>query len=213
MDTTWDEEYKNLWDNRYKKDQYAYGKLPNRFFREELDKIPAGQILMPADGEGRNGVYAAKSGWQVTSFDLSAEGRSKALQLAKEEGVLLQYLVGDLRDLDLPAGAFDAAGLIYAHFAAGRKSALHRKIDACLKPGGQIIFEAFSKKHLPYIAANPKVGGPRDIDMLFSSEEIRADFPNYHIILLEETEVDLEEGPHHIGTGSVIRFVGTKPLL
>ena len=75
---------------------------------------------------------------------------------------------------------------------------------------GIIIFESFSKKHIDYITANEKVGGPKDVDSLFSIEEIKADFPNYEIIELEEKEIELNEGLFHIGTGSVIRFVGRK---
>ena len=79
-----------------------------------------------------------------------------------------------------------------------------------MKPGGLIIFEAFSKVHLLYNGLDPKVGGPKNIDMLFSTAEIEADFENYHILLLEEKEILLEEGKYHIGKGSVIRFVGRK---
>ncbi len=87
MEQSWNEEYKRKWDERYEGDAYAYGKLPNLFFKEWLLQFKAGSILMPADGEGRNGVFAAMEGWTVTSFDLSAEGRAKALQLAEENQV------------------------------------------------------------------------------------------------------------------------------
>jgi hypothetical protein len=91
-----------------------------------------------------------------------------------------------------------------------KKSFLHKKLNDYLKPGGIIIFEAFSKAHLAYNELDPKVGGPKDIDMLFSIVEIAADFENYHILLLQEKEIILEEGKYHIGKGSVIRFVGRK---
>lgn len=205
-----DEQYKNMWDNRYKEEGHAYGKEPNMFFKEWLQKSKPGSILMPADGEGRNGVFAAKSGWEVTSFDLSTEGKSKALELAKESHVTLDYIVGDLEQLKFERESFDAIGLIYAHFTADKKSLLHRKLDSYLKPGGIIILEAFSKKHLHLINLNPKVGGPKDIDMLFSIAEIKADFENYDVSILEEKEILLEEGRYHAGNGSVVRFVGRK---
>ncbi|SHM90331.1 class I SAM-dependent methyltransferase [Mucilaginibacter sp. OK098] len=199
------------WDERYKGQEYAYGKAPNMFFKEWIKKFEAGSILMPADGEGRNGVYAAKIGWKVTSFDLSAEGRLKALQLAKEKQVFINYLVGDLEQLEFPKESFDAIGLIYAHFEADKKSLIHKKLNTYLKPGGLIIFEAFSKQHIDLYRANPKVGGAMDVDMLFSKEEIMADFENYDIFILEEENIILDEGEYHIGKGSVIRFAGRKP--
>ena len=91
-----------------------------------------------------------------------------------------------------------------------KKSILHKKLNDYLKPGGIIIFEAFSKSHLLYNNQHPKVGGPKNIEMLFSTTEIASDFENYEILLLEEKEIILEEGKYHIGKGSVIRFVGRK---
>ncbi|WP_343670942.1 class I SAM-dependent methyltransferase [Chitinophaga sp.] len=200
------EQYKARWDDRYRETDFAYGKTPNLFFKEWLDKLEKGTILMPADGEGRNGVYAAATGWQVTATDLSQEGKTKALQLASELQTTLTYIVGDLETIQFEPASFDAIGLIYAHFLPEKKSILHRQLDAYLKPGGSIIFEAFSKNH----KANAQVGGPTDAAWLFSEEEIKQDFPDYEILLLKEEIVGLEEGKYHNGQGTVIRFIGRK---
>lgn len=210
MNQSRDEEYKNYWDTRYKEQEFAYGKEPNLFFKEWILKFAPGALLMPADGEGRNGVFAARNGWKVTSVDLSIEGQEKALQLAAENQVDLAYMVGDLEQFRFESASFDAIGLIYAHFSAEKKSPLHRKLNDWLRPGGVIILEAFSKKHLDLVTQDPKVGGPRDMDMLYSKEEIMADFKNYEILLLEEDEIVLKEGKYHNGRGSVIRFAGRK---
>jgi SAM-dependent methyltransferase len=210
MDQLQNEDYKNRWDDRYKHAEYAYGKEPNLFFRNSIEKIAPGALLLPADGEGRNGVYAAQIGWEVTSSDLSTEAKSKALQLAQEKKVTLNYVTGDIEKLDFPIESFDAIGLIYAHFEANKKSACHRKLNRYLKPGGLIIFESFSKKHLEFNTIDPKVGGPKELDMLFSIEEISTDFEHYVPLLLEEKEIELKEGAFHIGKGSVIRFIGRK---
>jgi SAM-dependent methyltransferase len=210
MDTSWDNEYREMWEERYKENEFVYGKEPNVFFKEWLQKFETGSILMPADGEGRNGVFAAQLDWKVTSTDLSEEGKLKTLALAKEKNVSLEYIVGDLEQLNFEAALFDAIGLIYAHFSSEKKSFLHKKLNEYVKPGGVIIFEAFSKLHLLYNERDPKVGGPKDINMLFSTAEISADFENYEILLLEEKEITLKEGKYHVGKGSVIRFVGRK---
>ncbi|WP_440134496.1 class I SAM-dependent methyltransferase [Chitinophaga sancti] len=200
------EQYKTRWDERYRETDFAYGKTPNLFFKTHLDQLDKGSILMPADGEGRNGVYAAVTGWQVTSTDLSPEGKIKALQLAAEFHTTLTYVTGDLETLQFEPASFDAIGLIYAHFLPEKKSILHRQLDTYLKPGGTIIFEAFSKNH----KANAQVGGPTEIAWLFSEDEIREDFSNYDILLLKEEVVGLEEGKYHMGQGTVLRFIGKK---
>ncbi|MFZ1676772.1 MAG: class I SAM-dependent methyltransferase [Saprospiraceae bacterium] len=206
MNDTWTER----WDERYRNDEFAYGEQPNNYLKEQLANIDVGTILFPAEGEGRNAVFAAKLGWTVSAFDISMEGKNKALRLAAANHVTIDYQVGELQTLDYQPGQFDAIALIYAHFPADIKSLYHRTLDHYLRKGGLIIFEAFSKRHLDNIAKNEKVGGPKDIEMLFSMDEIKSDFTNYEVIELAEEEIELNEGLYHNGVGSVIRFTGRK---
>jgi len=198
------------WNDRYSNDEFAYGEEPNNYLEEQLRKLNVGTILFPAEGEGRNAVFAAKLGWTVCAFDISVEGKNKAIRLAQKNNVTIDYQVGELETLNFETEQFDVIALIYAHFPANIKSVYHHAFDKLLKKGGIIIFEAFSKKHIEYIAANEKVGGPKDIESLFSTDEIKSDFVNYEIIELAEKEIELNEGIFHNGKGSVIRFVGRK---
>lgn len=200
----------NKWDDRYRTEEFAYGENPNNYLKEQLEKLPIGKILFPAEGEGRNAVFAAKLGWSVSAFDISEEGKRKALLLAEANKVVIDYQVSEFETLSYTPEQFDTIALIYAHFPADIKSVYHKELDKLLRKGGIIIFEAFSKKHLEYIFRNEKVGGPQEIDMLFSVEDIKADFPNYEIIELQELEIELKEGLFHNGDGSVIRFTGRK---
>lgn len=205
-DNTW----LGRWNNRYSNDEFAYGTQPNNYLKDQLQKLEPASILFPAEGEGRNAVFAAQLGWKVSAFDISSEGKNKALQLAESNNVTIDYQVGELQTLNFQEEQFDAIALIYAHFPAEIKSSIHKMLDKYLRKGGYIIFEAFSKKHLELVLKNEKVGGPKDIGSLFSIDEITSDFPNYEIIELVETEIELNEGVFHNGTGSVIRFVGKK---
>ena len=198
------------WNDRYSKDEFAYGEQPNNYLKEQLEKLDTGTILFPAEGEGRNAVFAAKLGWNVSAFDISVEGKNKAFRLAETNKVTIDYQVGELQTLNYSIDQFDAIALIYAHFPADIKSFCHRTLDKYLRSNGLIIFEAFSKRHIDYISKNEKVGGPKDLAMLFSMEELKSDFANYEIIELVEKEIELSEGLFHNGKGSVIRFVGRK---
>jgi 2-polyprenyl-3-methyl-5-hydroxy-6-metoxy-1,4-benzoquinol methylase len=198
------------WNDRYSKEEFAFGVHPNDYLKEQLEKLPVGKILFPAEGEGRNAVFAAKLGWTVSAFDISIEGKNKALRLAETNNVTIDYQVGELQALNYTANQFDVIALIYAHFPAEIKSSIHKTLDTHLRKVGYIIFEAFSKKHIDYVTKNEKVGGPKDIASLFSIDEIKSDFANYEIIELVEKEIELNEGQFHNGKGSVIRFVGRK---
>ncbi|MAE83164.1 MAG: SAM-dependent methyltransferase [Flammeovirgaceae bacterium] len=199
-----------MWDERYSDTDFAYGKTPNEFFKKWINEFEPGRILMPADGEGRNGVYAATEGWHVTSFDLSHEGKKKAEILAKENNVSLHYMVGDFEGLQFEENSFDALGMIYAHFPASKKSVFHQRLATYLKPGGIVILEGYAKSNLPLVQENPAIGGPKDLDMLYSKEEIEDDFKDFEIIYSNEELVQLTEGKYHNGEGSLIRFIGRK---
>ncbi|AGA78871.1 class I SAM-dependent methyltransferase [Echinicola vietnamensis] len=198
------------WNERYSDPAFAYGEEPNEYLKEQLEKLDPGKILFPAEGEGRNAIFAAQSGWEVSAFDISKVGREKAKQWATRQGVVLDYQVGELPRLDYHEGQFDAIALIYAHFPATIKSTYHKILVDYLRPGGHVIFEAFGKNHLALRNQNPKVGGPKDVDTLFSVAELKADFKNVEMLNLEEKVISLREGLYHNGEGSVIRFVGKK---
>jgi Methyltransferase domain len=178
--------------------------------KAQLEKLSVGSILFPAEGEGRNAVFAAKLGWTVSAFDISTEGKNKALRWAQTNNVSIDYQVDELPNLPYKEEQFDVIALIYAHFPAEIKSAYHHLLGSYLRTGGLIIFEAFSKKHLDYNSKNEKVGAPKDVDMLFSIEELKSDFADYAILELTEKVIDLDEGLFHKGEGSVIRFVGQR---
>ena len=88
------------WNERYSQEEFAYGEEPNQYLKEQLEKLKAGTILFPAEGEGRNAVFAAQLGWDVSAFDISKEGKNKANQLAEKNGISIDYQVGPLEALN-----------------------------------------------------------------------------------------------------------------
>lgn len=201
---------KEFWDQRYSQKEYAYGETPNEYFREEITALTPGKILMPADGEGRNGVFAATLGWKVDAFDISTEGKRKADLLADKHKVSIHYVIGSCTELTFPENSFDVIALVYMHLPPAIMAECHRQMVEYLKPGGVIIFEGYSKKHVAYQHANPTAGGPRDIDMLFDIAQIQREFPSISFTSLSEEEIDLQEGQFHEGKAMVIRFTGKK---
>ena len=199
-----------FWNNRYSDTTMAYGEEPNEFFKSQLLKLEKGRILLPAEGEGRNAVYSATLGWEAYAFDISEEGKKKADVFAEKNNVSIDYKVGGFNEVIYKKESFDCIGLISAHFLAHLKPGYHKILDTYLRKGGIVILEGFSKSHLAISSKNPKAGGPKNIDMLFSIDEINQDFRNFEIIELSEQEVNLSEGLYHNGKSSVIKFVGRK---
>lgn len=195
-----------FWDERYSPDEYYYGKEPNDFLKFCIDSNPAGKILLPGDGEGRNSVYAASKGWDVHAFDLSSMGRKKAMQLAKEQGVSIKYDVADIDDFELGENTFDMIALIYFHLYPGQRIINHKRFIEALKPGGKLIMEVFNKKQLGKTS-----GGPKEPDLLYDVEDLKVDFGLLEISRAEElTVVKDKRNVNHEGVAEIIRFIGTK---
>lgn len=200
-----------FWNQRYALPEYAYGKEPNVFIQQQLDLLTPGKILFPAEGEGRNAIYAAVKGWEVTAFDISREAQKKALQLATQQHVSIEYLVGTLDELALESPRFDAIGLCFAHMPAEHRTAWHQGLVNLLKPGGVLILQGFSKSHAAYQQLNPKAGGPKELTMLFSKQELQLDFEFLQIDILQEEIRFLHEGAYHQGESALINLVAHKP--
>ncbi|GAB1454300.1 class I SAM-dependent methyltransferase [Draconibacterium sp.] len=195
----------DFWNERFSDEKYAYGTEPNEFFKNQLNKLPPGKILFPAEGEGRNAVYAATKGWDVTAFDPSIEGKRKAELLALEKDVTIDYRIENYEFIDFPKESFDCIVLIFAHIHPVKREEYHKKLMSFLKFGGNLILEGFSKNQL-----NNKTGGPRDINMLFSKNELESDFSSFSELEIIETDTILNEGVFHQGISSVIRVLGNK---
>lgn len=195
----------NTWDQRYATEAYIYGTEPNDWFAEKLKIMKSGRLLLPAEGEGRNAVWAAQHGWQVKAFDQSNEAEIKARRLAAEKQVEINYLVKDLRSFRGEEGSFDAIGLIYVHMPPAYRQDVHSELIKLLRPGGSLILEAFAKAQLPN-----KSGGPKNIDLLYDPTELKSDFKSMKMLEFYHAKINLDEGPLHHGVAEVIRLFARK---
>lgn len=194
-----------FWDNRFSSSEFIYGLLPNKFFKESLEKLSPGKILMLGEGEGRNAVFAAARGWQVDAVDFSKAAKEKAMRLAKQNSVTINYTLSNLENYKFTPDTYDAIGNIFAHINSSLREIVHPGIINTLKIGGYLIVEVFEKDQLGKTS-----GGPQNIDMLYSIEELKKDFGAMKIILLEKKEVVLDEGDHHKGEAMVVRLLAQK---
>lgn len=195
----------NMWNERYSTEEYVYGRDPNVFFARSLGPLSPGKLLLPGEGEGRNAAYAGSLGWEVDAFDQSSVGAEKAESLAREMGVEISYTVSGVEEFPFKAESYDAIALVYFHAPAPIRQLLHRQVVEALKPGGTLILEAFHTTQL-----GKDTGGPQNLEMLFSKEMLLEDFGGLEFEILEETEVDLEEGLFHGGLAKIIRLKGKK---
>jgi SAM-dependent methyltransferase len=197
----------NFWDQAFETPGYKYGTEPNAFLRAQAHRLPpACEVLVPGDGEGRNGVWLARQGHAVFSVDGSAVGLGKARALAAQQGVVLRTAQVDLADWAPPPASADAVVLTYVHLPAALRAVAHRRLAGALRPGGWLILEAFHPLQLRHTS-----GGPKDAALLYTLDLLRADFAGLREELAFEGEVVLDEGPGHQGMAHVVRWLAQAP--
>jgi len=194
------------WDERYSEPGFAYGTAPNDFLISVVDKIPHGKILSLAEGEGRNAVYLASLGYEVTGVDGSEVGLRKAEELATERGVAITTIHADLSEFEIEPEQWDGIIACYCHVPSAIRNSLHRAAVKGLKPGGVFVLEAFSEEQLGY-----GTGGPQSLDMLMSLDDLKRELAGLELVHAVQLEREVREGSGHTGLASVIQLLGIKP--
>ncbi|MDH5471802.1 MAG: class I SAM-dependent methyltransferase [Gammaproteobacteria bacterium] len=194
-----------MWEERYGAEEYAYGKQPNDFLVECIDKIPKGKVLCIADGEGRNAVYLAEHGCDVTSVDASTAGMRKAEQLARERNVTIKTIVEDLADFEIQSSSWDAIISIFCHLPPDLRKKVHKNIITGLRPEGVLILEAYTPEQIEL-----GTGGPKDVDLTMTLESLKTELYGLNFSHATEKKRDVIEGIYHTGCGAVVQLVAVK---
>lgn len=194
------------WDDRYGGGEYVYGTAPNDFLAEMAERIPPGRVLSLAEGQGRNAVFLAESGYEVTGVDSSVVGLEMAQRLATQRGVRIETRVDDLARFDPGVEAWEGVVSIFCHLPAQIRSEVMRKVVRALRPRGVLILEAYTPDQLRF-----ETGGPRSRDLLASLAELKDDLAGLRFDHAVEIERDVVEGQLHKGRASVVQIVAVRP--
>lgn len=195
----------SFWDARYRGEAYAYGREPNEFLRGEAHRIPRGDVLCLAEGEGRNAVFLAGLGHRVTAVDFSTEGLRKGERLAKESGVTVTFVQADLAAFEPPVDALTGIISIFAHTPAETRRRVHAWVPKALAPGGVFILEAYTPNQIAF-----GTGGPKNPALCMTLDELRADLAALDLVVAREVERDIHEGSLHGGRSATVQIVGVR---
>jgi 2-polyprenyl-3-methyl-5-hydroxy-6-metoxy-1,4-benzoquinol methylase len=199
-------DWNKFWDDRYNEEGHIYGKEPNVFFKEIIDsEIYKGTLLLPAEGAGRNAIYAAKKGWNVDAFDFAKSAKENALKFASDEHVQINYFVTSVENFTYEENKYDLIAMIYSHLAEKERVEFFNNSFKSLKKGGKLIIEAFTPKQL-----NKSSGGPKDLALLYTVEDLKEQLNKFNIQSVEELQTNLDEGKYHHGEAEIIRVVAVK---
>jgi SAM-dependent methyltransferase len=197
------------WNARYAESPGMFGEAPNEFLLEQAHRLRPGMAALAlGDGEGRNGVWLAGQGLDVTALDWSATGMARAEGLAAARGVALRIVVTDATAWDWPCAQFDLVAWIFVHLPPADRAAVAAGLRRALKPGGLLVLECFSPAQ-----EGRRSGGPRMAELLFTRAILEQEFVGFEVLVLLEGAVRLDEGPKHQGLAEVVRAVLRKPAI
>ena len=167
------------WDERFGEPGRWCGEEPQEFLRRHLGLLPRGRALELAMGEGRNAIFLAQQGYQVTGIDKSPVGVAKARDWARELGLQISAVAADLENYTLPVEAFD---LVVSTYYLQRS--LFPQMERALKPGGALFIETYTIEQLE------RAKGPRNPDYLLQPNELYRAFRHLRVAYYREIEDD-----------------------
>ncbi|WP_253913258.1 bifunctional 2-polyprenyl-6-hydroxyphenol methylase/3-demethylubiquinol 3-O-methyltransferase UbiG [Pseudoruegeria sp. HB172150] len=203
QDSSW-----NMWDDRYDREDYLFGTAPAEFVRTHAQRIPSGsRVLAVADGEGRNSVFLARQGLNVTAMDNSRRGLEKARALAEDAAANVDFKYGDISDWDWAAKPYDALVAVFIQFAdPALRTEIFRGFDIALRPGGLLLLHGFAPRQVEY-----GTGGPPHRENMYTLDMLEETFPGYRVLHSADYDADQTSGEGHSGVAGLIDFVAEKP--
>lgn len=195
------------WNARFASDEYLFGTAPNAFLVSERSRLrPSWKALVLADGEGRNGVWLARQGLDVTTVDFSPVGIAKAEKLAASFGVTIRTILADLNTWAWPEAEFDlVVGVFFQVFAPPERAVAFERIKRALKPGGLLLLQGYRPEQIGY-----GTGGPPTPENMYTEKLLRAVFGDMTILHLRSHDSVIHEGSGHDGISALIDLIAIR---
>ena len=171
----------DAWNERYAGDDLLWSAEPNRFLVAEVEALPTGRALDLACGEGRNAVWLAERGWDVTGVDFSNVGLDKARRLAEARVVSVHWECADATEYTpAPEGSFDLVIVMYLHLPEAARRIAFRHAAAAVAAGGTLLV-------VGHDITNRSVGwgGPKDSAVLYGPDDVVADLRGLEMVKAE----------------------------
>ena len=208
----------NDWDRRYAEAALVWSAGPNRFVESELADLSPGRAIDVAAGEGRNSIWLAERGWDVTAVDFSQAGLDKGRELQARRGgteLRIDWVRADAVEDDLGRGLYDLAVVAYLQLPADRRRTAVRRTFGSLKDGGTLFVVAHDSTNL-----TEGTGGPQEPAVLYTAEDVLADLDGERFEVVRAERVarevpppeDAPEQPPRTAYDALVRVVRTDPL-
>ncbi len=196
-----------MWEDRFRTPDYVFGTEPAQFLRDHQDWLKAGQTaLSVADGEGRNSVFMAQCGMEVTALEYAPSAIAKARKLALERGVTVDFRQVDVLSHDWPDRFDLVAGIFIQFVGPADRRRLFQGMQQSVKAGGIVMLHGYTPKQLEY-----GTGGPPHAENMYTPDILADLFQGWDIAVNRAYEREVQEGRGHSGMSALIDFIARKP--
>jgi SAM-dependent methyltransferase len=197
-----------MWEERYKASaDYLFGTAPAAVLSDNpWLAIPGQSVLCVADGEGRNAVYLAGRGMQVTAFDVSATATARAQQLADQAGVAVQTHQAAWEDWDWTRTYDVIVGIFIQYAQPDARARQFADMARSLRPDGRLILHGYRPEQV-----GRGTGGPPDVAQMYTEAMLKQAFDGWVIERCASYERDQQAGSGHVGRAALIDFIARKP--
>src|SRR5208337_2057474 len=196
------------WNALFARDDFHFGEEPNAFLRAQAHRMRHGSsVLCVADGEGRNSVWLAEQGFQVTAFDFAPNAVAKAKRLAQRRNVSVAHELGDAYTWPWTAKRYDALVAVFIQFLPpDSRGSVFAGMKSAVEPGGLFLLEGFRPEQVDH-----GTGGPPRREHMYTREWLETMFSGWEILVLKDYEAMIQEGKAHNGISALIDLVARKP--
>jgi SAM-dependent methyltransferase len=197
-----------MWNDRFATEDFVFGKAPSQFLVAQQGYLAPGlTALAVADGEGRNSVFMAEQGVQVTAMEAAPNAIEKGRKLAAERGVTVDFVEADIFDWDWGATGYDlVVGIFFQFMGARDRAGVFEGMKRAVKPGGLLMIHGYTPKQLEY-----GTGGPGVAENLYTEELLAAAVEGWEVLRLEAYDMDLDQGAGHAGMSALIDLIARNP--
>ncbi len=192
----------DAWDTRYGSTKLVWSAGPNQFVARVAEDLAAGRALDVACGEGRNAIWLAECGWDVTAVDFSPVAIDKARTNLAHRDVSVDWHVGDVSEWRPPDPPYDLVIAAYLQLAEPNRAALWPGLATVVAPGGTLLVVGHDSRNL-----TDGYGGPQSESVLYTADEVVAALEGFRVEKAGEVtrEVALEDGASAVAIDCLVR--------
>ncbi|MFC3615876.1 SAM-dependent methyltransferase [Lutimaribacter marinistellae] len=198
-----------MWEERYRSSAgYLFGKEPALFLRDHENLLEPGlSALSVADGEGRNSVFMAQKGLEVTAIEFAPSAVDRARALATEAGVDVDFRQEDILTREWEQNAFDLVVGIFIQFVGPKDREIQfAGMKQATRPGGLVLLHGYRPEQLDY-----GTGGPPYAENMYTEGLLRDAFSTWEVLTCRGYDREVQEGRGHSGMSALIDLVARKP--